>query len=65
MTRVQQTTEDTGHGLISVVEAQRRTKVDGPELMRAVVYGEVPSVRGPHGLDLVRLDDVRAWATSR
>jgi hypothetical protein len=48
--------------LLTVVEAQRRTGVRGPDLMRAVVEGEIPSVAGPYGLELVDLAHVEAWS---
>ena len=49
-------------GLLTIVEAQRRTGVRGPDLMRAVVEGEIPSVAGPYGLELVDLAHVEAWS---
>jgi hypothetical protein len=54
--------EESHEGLITIVEAQRRTKVYGPDLMRALFDAEIPYQRGPHGLELVRLADVEAWA---
>jgi hypothetical protein len=48
--------------LLTVVEAQRRTGVRGADLMRAVVEGEIPSVAGPYGLELVDLAHVEAWS---
>jgi hypothetical protein len=48
--------------LVTIVEAQRRTGVSGPDLMRAVVEGEIPSVTGPYGLELVDPAHVEAWS---
>jgi hypothetical protein len=63
MHRVEAVTE--ARTLLTIVEAQRRTGARGPDLMRAVVEGEIPSVAGPYGLELVDLAHVEAWSAQR
>lgn len=52
-------------GRISVIEAQRVTGVSGPDLMRAIVRGELSWVEGASHVYMVDLAEVEAWAASR
>jgi hypothetical protein len=63
MRRMEAATE--ARRLLTIVEAQRRTGARGPDLMRAVVEGEIPSIAGPYGLELVDLAHVEAWSAQR
>ena len=52
-------------GRMTVVEAQRMTGVPGPELMRAVLLGELTWVDGERHLYMVDLAEVEAWVARR
>ena len=52
-------------GRITIVEAQRMTGVPGPELMRAIVSGELTWVEGDRHVYMVDPAEVEAWATRR
>jgi hypothetical protein len=52
-------------GRITVVEAQRMTGVPGPELMQAIVSGELTWVEGDRHVYMVDLAEVEAWAARR
>jgi hypothetical protein len=48
-------------GRITVVEAQRMTGVPGPELMRAIVSGELTWVEGDRHVYMVDPAEVEDW----
>lgn len=52
-------------GRITVVEAQRITGVAGPELMRAIVSGELTWVEGERHVYMVDPAEVEAWIARR
>ena len=52
-------------GRITVVEAQRITGVPGPELMRAIVSGELTWVEGDRHVYMVAPAEVEPWAPRR
>ena len=55
----------TTPGRITVVEAQRMTGVPGPELMSAIVSGELTWVEGDRHVYMVDPAEVEAWVARR